>query len=144
MGNNKVTNEETTESLEKFLRKDKFTNIKRAKGNGTTGVDVEAKKDNQTYYFEVIGYSDKPPKRSKDFFQVFFRAISRLKKDETNSFVIIVLPEYFKRGMKVRVENYGDSWERLGNAFPELYVWFVCNENGVEKYKWNELQNINN
>ena len=47
--------------------------------HGETGVDVIACNTVDTYYIEVIGYKSSGPARAKDFYESFFRAISRLK-----------------------------------------------------------------
>ena len=49
------------------------------RNHGETGVDIIAKKDNQKLHIEVIGYKRHGSTRAKDFYEVFFRSISRLK-----------------------------------------------------------------
>ena len=50
------------------------------KRNGETGTDVLAIKNGTLYFIEVIGYKSSGPARSKDFFEGFWRTISRLEK----------------------------------------------------------------
>lgn len=93
------------------------------KANGETGVDLIASKDKEQIYIEVIGFKDRPPARSKDFYEVFFRAVSRLKSGATS--IAIALPERFARGLNQRAAVYGPAWFRLAAAFPEISVWLV-------------------
>lgn len=93
------------------------------RGYGEIGVDVVATKPGEVLHIEVIGLKASPPARSKDFFEVFFRAISRLN-DGANR-VVIALPARFGQGLHQRATFYGVAWQRLGLAFPELEVWLI-------------------
>ncbi|MCB9292561.1 MAG: hypothetical protein H6559_05455 [Lewinellaceae bacterium] len=112
-----------------------FGNIKE---NGETGCDLIAEKDRNTYHIEVIGYKRTGPARSKDFFQVFFRAVSRLDDNAKNC--VIALPCNFLRGIKQRTNNYKVAWDRIGKIFPELVFWFVDLENRkITPIHWKDL-----
>lgn len=87
---------------------------------GETGVDIIASKDGEKWHIEVIGFKESPPARSKDFYEVFFRAISRLKDGAGH--IVIALPDRFRNGLPQRVRQYGIGWQRIGNAFPELEI----------------------
>jgi Holliday junction resolvase-like predicted endonuclease len=91
--------------------------------NGQTGVDVIARKAGESHFIEVIGFRRSPPARSKDFYEVFFRAVSRIK-DGAKS-VVIALPARFGVGLRRRASQYGEAWRRIGNAFPELEIWLI-------------------
>ncbi len=105
--------------------------------NGETGADIIAKKGNMGIFIECIGFQLKPPQRSKHFYEVFFRAISRLKDGATKC--VLALPIRFKRGMNQRSKQYGEAWRRIGNVFPELEIWFINVPDEIcEKYKWND------
>ena len=106
--------------------------------NGETGVDLNASQGNEVYDIEVIGFKESPPARSKDFYEVFFRAISRLK-DGAES-IVIALPERFGIGLNQRAAHYGEAWKRIGDAFPELEIWLVSCEQpySYKRKKWNE------
>ncbi|MEK6651540.1 MAG: restriction endonuclease [Nitrospirota bacterium] len=99
--------------------------------NGETGVDLIAKKENEEYYIEVIGFKQSPPARSKDFYEIFFRAISRLKDGAKN--IVIALPERFGKGLHQRASQYGEAWKRIGKTFPELEIWLI---NSTEPYSY--------
>jgi hypothetical protein len=51
------------------------------RGYGETGVDIVAVKGDETFQIEVIGYKKNPPQRSRDFYEAFFRVVSRLDQD---------------------------------------------------------------
>ena len=104
---------------------------------GETGVDIEARKGDNIYHIEVISYKQKGPARSKDFFQVFFRAISRLNDGATHC--VIALPSEFEKGLPMRVKQYKIAWERIGNVFPELEIWLIDPESKkCKRTKWIE------
>jgi hypothetical protein len=74
-------------------------------------------------HIEVIGYKDSPPARSRDFFEVWFRAMSRVGTGASRC--AIALPFEFERGLSKRALNYGSAWGRLARAFPEIELWLV-------------------
>ena len=76
------------------------------------------------FEIEAIGFDTSPPRRSKDFYESFFRAVSRLNNGDATS-VVIALPSRFARGLKQRASHYGVAWGRIANAFPELSIWLV-------------------
>ncbi len=100
---------------------------------GETGVDIIATKDGQEYHIEVIGFQKNPPQRTKDFCVAFFGAISRLKDGAKN--IVVALPERFGNGLHQRASQYGEGWDRIGRAFPELEIWLVRCE---EPYSYNK------
>ncbi len=105
--------------------------------NGETGADIIARKGERALFFEAIGYKQSPPARSKDFYEVFFRAISRLRKGATEC--IIALPVQFGVGLHQRASQYGVAWQRLGDSFPELSVWLVNVDSASHtEHEWNE------
>jgi len=106
--------------------------------NGETGVDLIAHKGEEKYFIEVIGFKKSPPARSKDFYEIFFRVVSRIKDGAKN--IVIALPERFGHGLNQRASHYGKAWERIGIAFPELEIWLVHCERpyAYERTSWNE------
>lgn len=133
-----VSNKKTEEVLRGILETEGFKIINEPRKNGETGVDIKTSKGGKEYLIEVIGYKKAGPSRSKDFYEVFFRAISRLNARGTKH-IVIALPSQFKSGWKQRVKNYDVAWPRIGRAFPELEVWFVdVNVRTCEKIKWND------
>ncbi len=108
------------------------------RGWGETGVDIIAVKDGKKFYIEVIGYKRAGPTRAKDFFESFFRTISRLKDGANN--LVMAMPDLHENGLPARARNYGPAWERLGDAFPEMEIWLIkCEEPySYSKHSWKE------
>lgn len=110
------------------------------RGAGELGVDILARKDGEEAHIEVIGYSDKPPTRSRQFYEAFFRAISRLNQGASRC--VIAVPWEFKRGLPQRAVHYGIAWRRIGEAFPDLFIWLVgCRNLDAPTYQvsqWND------
>ncbi len=138
-----ISNDQAESCLRECLLKEGYDLTPKLK-NGQTGPDIIATKGNELLYIEVIGFKKSPPARSRDFYEVFFRAISRLEKFEngTNKTekIIIALPERFKNGLHQRAAHYGIAWEKLGDTFPELEIWLI-NCDSTPDYKrsnWND------
>ena len=87
-----VKNKEAEAVLRIILEKEGFVQSRVLK-NGETGVDIYAQKNEKKYYIEVIGFKKSAPTRSRDFYEVFFRAISRLK--DGADYLIIALPKRY-------------------------------------------------
>ena len=104
-------------------------------GHGETGVDILAVRGDERLHIEVIAYKSSGPARAKDFYEVFFRAISRIDDGATEC--IIAMAVQAEIGLPARARQYGSSWKRIGEAFPELKIWLV-NEQGktVMKTEW--------
>lgn len=135
-----VTGEEVELVLRKLLPMQEFKLLNKPRKNGETGADIIALKNNNCLYIECIGFQQLPPLRSKQFYEVFFRAISRLQNSKDGC--VMALPLQFKNGMNARAKHYGKAWQRIGCAFPELELWFVDVKNTLyEKYKWNDWPN---
>lgn len=135
-----MTNQETETILRNLLIQDGYKLSQRLE-NGYTGVDILAQKDDEKLFIEVIGCKKSNPARSKDFFEAFFRAISRLNNQA--NLCVIALPNQFKNGMPIRFMNYEKGWIRIGNSFPELKIWFISTDT-IDKFDWNDIQNFKN
>lgn len=132
----KVENEDTERCLRDILILEGYE-LDIPKINGQNGVDIMAKKDNETLYIEVIGYPSNPQKRARDFFQNFFRTISRINEGATNC--IFAIPKQAELGLPLRAKQYGIAWKRIGKAFPELNIWLIDVDNQkYEKTGWAE------
>ena|SRR5436309_4323087 len=131
----------TSASVEECLRRclvSKGYTLNRVRGHGETGVDVEARRGAEILAVEVIGYKSSGPARAKDFYEAFFRAVSRLDDGATQC--VIALPFRFGVGLPARAKQHSVAWERIGAAFPELQIWLVdpakeeCYENSAWCY----------
>ena len=134
MPNMKVENKLVDISLRSALEKQGYK-LTPERQHGETGVDILATKNSEQIHIEVIGYKLKGETRSKDFFEVFFRAVSRLNDGAKKC--VIALPCQWKKGFSRRVANYKIAWERIGKAFPEVEIWFVdVDMQSYEIMKW--------
>jgi hypothetical protein len=97
--------------------------LNRVRGHGETGVDIEARKGADALAIEVIGFKSSPPERAKDFYQAFFRAVSRLNDGATRC--VVALPVRFSQGLPARASQHRIAWLRIAVAFPELEIWLV-------------------
>jgi Holliday junction resolvase-like predicted endonuclease len=135
-----ITNSNAENSLREILKAEGYS-LTPHRTNGENGVDIIAEKQNNKIFIEVIGYKKTGAARSKDFCEVFFRAISRLKDGAEK--LVIALPMEFKVGIKQRTDKQEVSWSRIGDAFPELNVWFIdTTNNKLDTYSWNQLAEI--
>ena len=107
-----------------------------AKKRGQTGADITATRGVSTWFVEVIGFQSHPPIRSREFYEAFFRVISR-DRDNPDDVLVLGLPNRFKDGMRQRKQQYSVAWRKLGKAFLNLRLWYVdTEENTVEEYPW--------
>jgi hypothetical protein len=88
-----VANQDVEAALRSCLEAEGYS-LSRVRLNGQTGVDILAAKPDEQLFIEVIGFKDSPPPRSRDFYEVFFRAISRLNQGAAR--VVIALPFSFR------------------------------------------------
>lgn len=132
-----IQNKDVEKSLRCFLQSNGYKLEIPERTFGETGVDIIASRGVERWYVEVIGYKKSPPARSRDFYEVFFRAISRLKDGAKH--IVIALPKNFRIGLPQRVRQYGVAWQKIGDAFPELEIWLIdIDANEAEVAKWND------
>jgi hypothetical protein len=131
-----VTNEATEKTLRELLVSEGYT-LSEMRSYGETGTDILAKKDGKKIHVEVIGYKSSPPARAKDFFESFFRSVSRIKDGAEKC--VIALPTQFRVGLPARAKQYGEAWTRIGNAFPELEIWLIDTQaQSRTSTRWND------
>jgi hypothetical protein len=118
-----MTNAETETNLRAFLLSRGYTLSDPLTINGATGPDLIAERDGLKTYIEIIGYKPSGSARSRDFYEAFFRCVSRLRLGADH--IVLACPCHFRNGLLERIRNLGDAWLRLGSAFPELELWFV-------------------
>ncbi len=132
-----VTNKKTEKILRRILKKDGFQTSQIRK-RGENGVDIIAEKNLTIYHIEVIGYKKSGSARARDFFEVFFRIISRIK--DGAKICVIALTDPWRKGLPARARQYGEAWERIGKAFPELHIWLIDMNDGTYKdLDWNGI-----
>ena len=129
-----VKNSKCEACLRKLLIDDGFE-LSPQRARGETGVDILAFKNIKNWHIEVIGYKKSGPARAKDFYEIFFRAVSRLNDGAQNC--VIALPKQFGVGLPARAGQHRIAWERIGKAFPELEIWLVDVDKGsYRKTSW--------
>jgi len=132
-----LINSADTEAVLRALLTNEGFNLTNVRMNGETGVDILATRGDETIHIEVIAFKSSGPARSRDFFQAFFRAVSRIEDGATRC--VIALPSRWENGLPVRAKQYGTAWTRIGNAFPELEIWCVqCKSPNYTVTKWND------
>jgi len=105
------------------------------RGHGETGTDIVAERGDEVLHIEAIAFKKSPPARAKDFYEAFFRAVSRLEHDATAC--VIALPSRFGMGLPQRAKAIGCAWDRIGGAFPELKIWLVdTHECSIRRTEW--------
>jgi len=126
-------------AVEKIVRKyleDKGCSLSSPRKHGETGADIIATKGMSTWFVEVIGFQGVPPVRSREFYEAFFRIISR-DRNNPNDILVMALPKRFKTGMRQRVRQYPVAWSKLGKVLPNLNIWYIDTEQSkVEEYPW--------
>jgi predicted transport protein len=131
------TGEEVESVLRRLLPQRGYDLLNKPRSKGETGADIIEKKNNEDVFIECIGYQENPPLRSKQFYEGFFRTVSRLKDGAARC--VLALPTGFNKGKKQRAKQYGEAWTRIGHAFPELEIWPVnVTENSYYECKWND------
>lgn len=129
-----VSNKDTEGCLRELLQDEGYA-LTPPRVHGETGVDVLATKGGEGWHIEVIGYKKSPPARAKDFYESFFRVVSRLNDGATHC--VIALPAQFARGLPARAAQHREAWARIAQAFPELEVWLVDVEHATyERGAW--------
>lgn len=117
-----VTNQKTEKTLRRILQNEGHA-LNTLRKYGETGVDILAPRRRTKLFIEVIGHKSRAPARSKDFYESFFRAVSRV--NEAAARCIIAMPSLVARGLPQRARHYGGAWKRIGESFPELEIWPV-------------------
>lgn len=134
---NTVQSSQVDGVLRELLPLNGFRLLNPPRGKGETGADIIATIRGSRIAIECIGFQEAPPIRSKQFYESFFRAVSRLKDGVDRC--AIALPERFGRGLNRRAQQYGKAWTRIGAAFPELEMWLVdVKERTCELHHWND------
>ena len=90
-----------------------------------------------TLHIEAIGYKKAGPSRAKDFYEAFFRIVSRLNDGATQC--VIALSHRAETGLPARAKQHRVAWLRIADAFPELEIWFVdTDKGGYRRMTWRE------
>jgi hypothetical protein len=110
--------------------------LSRARLHGQNGTDIIARKGSECLHIEAIAFKKSAPARAKDFYESFFRAVSRLK-DDGATHCVLALPARFGKGLPQRAKAAGPAWYRIGQAFPELEIWLVdTKDRSIRRTNW--------
>lgn len=132
----KITNAETEACLREALEGRGYR-LSSPRQAGETGVDIIAELAEEVIHIEVIGYKSSGPARAKDFYEAFFRAVSRV--DDGATHFVVAISDLASRGLPARARQHGTGWTRIGEAFPELEIWLVdVGRQMYERYAWND------
>ena len=132
----KVTNAATEACLRDLLGREGYS-LNDPRGIGELGVDIVATNGSEEIHIEVIGYKSSGPARAKDFYEAFFRAVSRIKDGATR--YVIAMPHLARRGLPQRARQYGVAWSMIGETFTGLEIWLVDVEDKVlDRSRWND------
>jgi hypothetical protein len=77
-----VSNQEIENCLRETLEHEGFS-LSRKRAHGETGVDIKATRGEEQLFIESVGYKESAPARAKDFYEGFFRTVSRLDDGAT-------------------------------------------------------------
>jgi len=117
-----IENNAVEETLRSVLEREGYE-LSSFRKNGETGVDILATRGHERIFIECIGYKSSGPARAKDFYEVFFRAVSRLNNDAER--LVIALSSRAELGLPARALQHRVAWERIAVSFPELEIWLV-------------------
>jgi len=130
-----IKGEEVEAAVRTALARNGYVVKNAPRRHGETGADIIAEKGDMKLAIECIGFQKVPPLRSRMFYEIFFRAISRLKDGCQKC--VMALPERFGRGLYRRAQQYGEGWSRISHAFPELEIWLIDTKNQTyDAYHW--------
>ena len=134
-----VPNALVEQSLREILTREGF-DLTPMRANGETGVDIVATRDGASTHIECIGFKESPPQRAKDFYESFFRVVSRLNDGAVC--LVIALAARSQAGLPARARQHRIAWARLAVAFPELQIWLVdTTAKTVTRHTWAEWGN---
>lgn len=129
-----VSSQQIDTCLRKELAREGFT-LSSPRLKGETGVDLVAERSGEKFFIEIIGYKKSGPARAKDFYEGFFRTVSRL--NEGAEHVVLAVSTRATSGLPLRARQHRVAWERIARAFPELEIWFVdIEKNAYTRSTW--------
>ncbi len=116
----KMSNADVEDCLRACLADEGYS-LTPKRSHGQTGVDIVASKGDAQYHIEVVGYKESGPARAKNFFEAFFRAVSRLNDHAIHC--VIAVSTFAETGLPARAGQHRVAWLRIADAFPELEIW---------------------
>lgn len=131
-----VTNSDVEDCLREALVREGYA-VSPKRSHGETGVDIIARRGDLSFHIECIGYKSSAPARAKDFYESFFRCVSRL--NDGASQCVIAVSERAEKGLPARAKQHRVAWMRIAQTFPELSIWLVdTHRHKYRKTTWKE------
>lgn len=131
-----VSNAAVENCLRAVLEEEGYS-LSERRAHGQTGVDIVATKASETYHIESIGYKESGPARAKDFYEGFFRALSRLNDGAKHC--VIAVSNRAETGLPARARQHRVAWLRIADAFLELEIWSVdTSKRAYRRTTWRE------
>jgi len=129
----------TNSEMENVLRdllKDEGYKLTKKTGLEKLGSDIKASLDDGGLYIEIIENEEPGVEKNIDFYQAFFKALSRLNNKGCKH-TVIAMPESSRKILSIRAKIYKVAWKRIAEAFPELEIWLVDTINKkYQKTSW--------
>lgn len=136
---NPVANSEVEDCLRSILLAQHFV-LSPKRVPGQNGVDICARGNGNCFHIETIGYKSAGSARARDFYEAFFRVLSRLNDGATCC--VLALSHLAEVGLPARAKQHKAMWIRTAQAFPELEIWLVNTQNGnYRRTTWGEWAN---
>jgi hypothetical protein len=130
-----VNSEDVENAIRGYLIKQRFV-LSETKQRGETGCDLVATRGAERLFIEIIGFQSVAPIRSREFYELFFRTISRDTGRQEDR-LVMALPARFAIGMAQRKRQYGLAWNKIGATFPNLEIWYIDTVTGqVKECTW--------
>jgi hypothetical protein len=125
--------------IENCLRdilKDEGYKLSSKTGLARLSSDIKAAKDGEVFYIEIAGSETSRLESTKEFYEAFFQAVSRLNNKDCKH-CIIAMPESSRKLLPIRAKIFKVAWERISTVFPELQIWLVDVQNKqYQKTSW--------
>ena len=99
-----VANAEVERCLREILLSERYS-LSPQRTYGENDVDIIAERNGKKWHIEVIGYKKSGPARAKDFYEAFFRAVSRLNDGAEHCVIALASQAKVDSLVKTRFEE---------------------------------------
>jgi hypothetical protein len=121
-----VTTRDAQETLEAWFRTAGHQVLANNARGDRPGPDYVVQVGERRVAVEVIGHKHNGVSRTNDFRSAFFQLLTRLDDPAgTPGRLALAMPIVHVRGSRDRRTGMNAAWERIGEAFPELEVWYL-------------------
>ena len=134
-----MSTSKTNSEMENVLRdllKDEGYKLTKRTGLEKLSSDIKVSLDDGGLYIEIIENEEPGVKKNIDFYQAFFKALSRLNNKNCKHIIIAML-ESSRKNLPIRAKIHKVAWKRIAEAFTELEIWLVDTVNKkYQKTSW--------